>query len=257
MTDQLAEIDRALTIAGRSPAMATLAERAGLEPAAEELLWTLATASIEARAHAHLVAALGGEIRRGLSAGAYAALADLDEAGSRTLIDLLDREHPLFRHRLLEPGEERLHAATPLVVPRRVIDHLAGRDTVDPMLSICWPPLRARLDADQRSVVARLNRAFATQQQAVIIIEGPRGAGRTSAAALVASQLGREVVVLDAASLSPTAVEGPRALAALHREVLLRDAVPVIANADAPNERDGAGPARCSTSRARNPGPPC
>src|SRR5690606_34206125 len=115
---------------GRSPAMAVLAERAQLEPAAEDLLWALAAAAVDVRGHVHLVSAVGADVRRGLSAGAFAALAELDAEASLALVALLDPGHPLFRHRLLEPAGERLDAATPLGVPRRVIDHLAGRDTV-------------------------------------------------------------------------------------------------------------------------------
>jgi AAA+ superfamily predicted ATPase len=233
VTEQLGDVERALDVAGRSPAMAVLADRAGLDGAAEGLLWTLATASIEPRAHSHLVAALGSEVRRGLSLGAYAALGALDEAGSLRLLALLDVEHPLFRHRLLEPAADRLDAATPLTVPRRVIDHLAGRDIMDPLLAAGYPPMRARLDERQRDVLDRLREALSVQRQAMIVLEGPRGAGRVSAVAIAASELGRDVIVLDATQVPSTPADRQRALAALHREVLLRtDAVPLIANVD-------------------------
>jgi MoxR-like ATPase len=232
VTDQLAEVDKALINFGRSPAMDVLAECAQLEPAAEELLWTLATAAVDVRAHTHLAAAFGSDIRRGLSVGAYAALADLDEARSVAMIALLDIEHPLFRHRLVEPAHERIDAATPLTVPRRVIDHLAGRDTIDPQLVLASPPSRARLDDRQRTVLAQLRDALAPH--AILLVEGPRGAGRASATAIAAAELGRDVVVLDGAQVAPTPIDRHRALAALHREVLLRgDAVPLIANVDA------------------------
>jgi hypothetical protein len=239
VTDQLEGVEQALANCGRSPAMEILVDSAQLEPAAEELLWTLATASVEARAHAHLVSALGSEIRRGLSVGAYAALANLDDAGSRAMIALLDPRHALFRHRLVETTADRLDAATPLTVPRRVIDHLAGRDAVDPWLSLASPSLTARFDARQRAVLDQVRDALAPMRNAVIVIEGPRGAGRASAAAFAATELRREVVVLDGASVPPTVVDRQRALAALHREVLLRgDAVPLIANVDAWTDAD-------------------
>jgi MoxR-like ATPase len=251
VTDQLEETEESLRIAGRSPAMEVLVERAGLEPAAEALLWTLAAASIEPRAHAHLVAALGNEVRRGLSIGAYAALAALDQAGSLALRRVLDREHPLFRHCLLEAGEERLHAATPLVVPRRVIDHLAGNDAVDPLLSVASAPMRARFDAQQRETLHRLQDALSSTQQIVFVVEGPRGAGRVTAVATAAAENGREVVVLDASQVLYR--DRHRALMALHREVLLRgDAVPIIANVDAWVGSDDEGIGRTVLTFARS-----
>ncbi len=239
VTDQLAEVEQALANAGRSPAMASLANAAYLEPAAEELLWTLATATVDVRAHAHLVNAFGGDVRRGLSVGAYAALADLDEAGSLAMFELLEPTHALFRHRLVEPIGDRLDAATPLTVPRRVIDHLAGRDTVDPWLSVAVASGNARVDVRQRAVLDRLREAIAPNRSAIILIEGPRGAGRVGAAAMAAAELRRDVVVLDGASIPATAADRSRALAALHREVLLRDdAVPLIANIETWTDAD-------------------
>ena len=229
VNDQLADVEGALERMGRSQAMATLVSRASLSPAVEGLVWMLATAAFEPRAQAHLVSALG-DIRRGVSVGGYAAFAELDAATSRELIEVLDLEHPVFVHHLIEAADPRISAATPLAVPRRIVDHLAGRATVEPMLEIAMAPPRTRLDGRQSDMLQKLVDAIATKRPAILSIEGPRGAGRGSAAAIAAAELGHEVVVFDAQRAGNDLARG---LAALHREIFLREnAVPMIANAD-------------------------
>ncbi len=219
-----------------STEMVCLAEQASLSPVAVDFLWSVVAATVEPRAQAHLIAAFGSDARRGLSTGAHSVLAELEPAPAAALVDVLDPRHPLLMHGLLAPADPRLTASTPFTAARRTVDYLRGLDHIDPIVAAfgcrLLPPSDPALDTVQRATLAALERAVGSAT-AALVVEGPMGSGRRTAAAIATQRNGRPAIAIDATRVPDSADSAQEALEALGRECVLSGAVPIIANVDA------------------------
>jgi ATPase family protein associated with various cellular activities (AAA) len=248
MRADLAQLERALATARAQGSRGVdLAARLGLGEDELDLLWTAVAVAADPRVMPH-AQVLGGEnADRGLTLVAHVLIAGLDGARARALGLALCGDHPLFRHRILGWGEGReAPAARPLVVPARVVRWLAGDDALDDALGAAGarlvPPDAGALRLDERQAVAlaRMRRALATPPGPLLLVEGPTGAGRRTAVAAAARDVGQPTVALDLARLPPGPGLLDEALAGLHRECLLTGALPVVAGLDALPDGDGA-----------------
>ncbi|OIP37092.1 MAG: hypothetical protein AUK47_14070 [Deltaproteobacteria bacterium CG2_30_63_29] len=160
-------------------------------------------------------------------------LADLvseDEAAHRRALECLQPHGPLRHHRLLVGhGHERWAPSTPLLhtplsVPQRILDYLQTGTLTSPLPhTTWWPPNREPMVPLEPEVQRRL-RQLLSAPRARLAVEGLRGVGRCSAVRIVAAELGRGVVEVEAGSV-PASDE---TTAELLREPLLRDAVLVL-----------------------------
>ncbi len=217
--------------------MTDLAQRFGLTAGEVDFLWTAVAMAAEPRMITHAQALVGSEARRGLSMSLYAVLADLDGAAARALALRLSPSHPLLRYRLLDSIEDGYsHAAAALGVSSRLVSYLAGGTEVDELLMSVGGrlalPEKVLLDDDQEQALNRIAEGLAAREPVVIVIEGPVGSGRRTAAALLAQQVGAEVLSVDIRRVAPTVAALEHALVALRRDCLLRGALPLIAEAD-------------------------
>ena len=83
-------------------------------------------------------------------------------------------------------------------------------------------------DEGQRQALARLARAVGALEPSFIVVEGPEGVGRRTAAALVAGRARRRAVAISAARVGTAIPAIEEALAGLRREALLTGALPVV-----------------------------
>jgi AAA+ superfamily predicted ATPase len=201
--------------------MAHLARHYGLAPAQVELVWCAVACAVDPRIAPHLEALGGGHARRGLSPALYAMLAELDTA---ELARWLAAPNPLVDDGLLVPAEPASPAARGYLVAPRLVSFLAGEDHAIAPLALAAAPADPRFDAAQRASLALIAGALA--HGAVVVLDGPLGSGRVTAAAHACGP----VVVLDLARLPGDQLAG--ALVALRRERALRPAIPVLANVD-------------------------
>jgi hypothetical protein len=203
--------------------MARLAKRHALTADQRELAWAIVAATADPRIAIPLEALWGTSARRGMSVAAYQHLRGLDAETGRDLALWLAHRCPLLASGLLvctEPGAPI--ASRTYVASERLVAHLVGDDAPGGSLRLVHAPAQIILDEPQQQAVASLGPLLAGT--AVIVIEGPRGSGRSTA---VARAAGRPVVELDGATKLDDA-----ALVALRREIALGVAQPVIANAD-------------------------
>jgi len=89
------------------------------------------------------------------------------------------------------------------------------------------------LDDEQLAAEAQLAAVLGSPRPSLVVLEGPASVGRRTAVAAAASALGRLVIALDLRRLPPRAAALEAALVGLGRECLLRDAIPVVTEADA------------------------
>ncbi|MSP59634.1 MAG: ATP-binding protein [Myxococcales bacterium] len=219
-----------------------LARRLELRPLDESVL--LAAVALEADPlFAITVSALGGEEpRQGLTAKLLAQLFGF--AGDETLDLGLGAMHPLVRSGLLESphgSAGMVETLRPWRAATRAVSFLAGSDDLDPLLLRCGGvidvPENADLDHMSHSLEL-LGRAISSDQDVIVLVEGPEGAGRRTVAAAAAGALGRAAVMIDAGRLSADPLRFSAELRALRRECWLRGALPVVARIDA-LRRDG------------------
>jgi len=200
-----------------------LAQRLGLTAVQANFFWAAVAVSADPLLAVHVEALGGSSARRGLSVSLFARLVGLDAAPARELAAWLAVSNPLVEGRLVVASDDAAPAVRTYGVPSRVIAHLAGDDTPEPGVVIVEAPVAATLVLDdaQRSAVETLARVILGESSSLVILEGPRGTGRTSA---IAHAAGGPVVEIDLATSTQ--------LAAGRREATLRDRPLVLANVD-------------------------
>ncbi|HET7503626.1 MAG TPA: ATP-binding protein [Kofleriaceae bacterium] len=212
---------------GRELPMARLARRLGLGPAQIDLVWAIVACSVDGRLVPHLEALGGAHARRGLSLAVHAMLTGLDDLSVAALASWLASPNPLVDTGLVNVAEPASPAARAHAASSRLVEHLTGEDDrIDP-LRLVRAPAGALHDPVQRAAIDDLRGALDRGRDAVIVVEGPLGSGRATAAACARRG---DVMVLDAARLGPAQLES--GLVALARESLLRPELPVLANID-------------------------
>jgi len=235
----LTVVDQQLTAVGHDDTlpMRQLVQKFELSPLESDFVWMAVAMVADPRLVTHGHAMIGSAARRGLPLSLYAVFADLDGPSSRELALALGRAHPLRQYQLLEAAEPTAsEAAVALRASSRLVSFLAGTDEVDDALLHIGGPLSALagavFDEQQQAALRHLTDALSASHPMAILIEGPSGAGRRTAAATAAGQLGQQLVALDLRQVQrvPGALE--EALVGLRRECLFRDAIPVLANID-------------------------
>ena len=241
--DTVAEIERRLATVEAELAGADagpldgLSARLGLDALDRDFVWTAVAAVADPRFLVHATALIGTDARRGLSLALYGMVADLGGDAARTLALRLGAGHPLVAYELLEAGDPELSAtARAFRATQRLVAELAGAPMIDAALASAGGPValpdRLVIDAAQELALRRIGEGLAATSPVVLVIEGPPGAGRRTAAAELASRAGRPAIALDIRRLAPTAPALDAAVIALRRECLLRGALPVIAGVD-------------------------
>ena len=205
-----------------------LGRRLGLDRTDIDLLAAAIAFASDPRIPVH-AEALGGPLaRRGLSIALFVELAELSAEAGQALVARLAAGHPLVAHSLLSVADVgATPAARPYAIPPRLLAYAAGIDACEPGVDLVVPATEAVYDPAQRAVLDDLSRALETAGQPHVLLEGRVGTGRRSA---VARAIDRSVAVLDASRLRGAALE--HGVSALHRESLLRDAVPVLADVE-------------------------
>jgi ATP-dependent 26S proteasome regulatory subunit len=195
------------------------------------LLWAATAAAADPLIAMHLPP-LGPRVgSHGLSLAQLAVLADLEPARASALARrVATRAHPLIDLRLIEPAlPGPLTPVTGLAATPRLVSFLAGEDVLDPGLAGAAAyvelPDPSIDDPAHRALVDEIAQLLADPSPRAIVLEGRRGVGRRTIARRAA---GRRLIALDLES-----ADGPDALIALGREVLLSDAIPLIAGIDA------------------------
>jgi hypothetical protein len=235
MSQELSRIDAALADEQLRGRAAALAERLGLVDDELDLLWTAVAVAADPRVQPHARVLGGVDARRGLSLATYAVIADLGGSRARALGRRLLASHPLFADGILGWSDDRdALAARIIVAPSRTISWLAGLDEPDPNMAgasrTVSAPSAVELDTRQRSVLETLARLLASTAFPLIIVEGASGSGRATAVAKAAG--GRDVIALDLRRLPRGLAVLESALVALRRECRLRDAIPVLGDAE-------------------------
>jgi AAA+ superfamily predicted ATPase len=215
--------------------MLRLARRLDLARDHVDFVWAVAAASAETRVACHVEALGGPATRRGLSVAEYARIADLAEEAARDLALWLARGCVLVREGLLLVDDELATlVARRYRTPARLLAYLVDDATPEPPLRRVAYERESELvfDAAQRAVLEQLARVLAGAP-AAIVVEGPRGTGKTTAIARAAQQ---PLIVLDAERLAATTSR--EALLALRRETVLGSDIPVIAGIDELTDAD-------------------
>jgi hypothetical protein len=208
-----------------------------LELGADErdLVWT-AVAANDPHVSPHLLVLGGSDAKRGLTLAAHVLVARLDRPRACALGLALHGANPLFRRHLLTSVGDGTAAIRALAVPPRVIGYLAGEDEPDEALhgagGVVALPDERPIDARQQAALDRIRGALGSYEPPLLVIEGPIGAGRRTAVAAIARELGRDVVTLDLRRLDDLETTLEPALIALLREAFLREAVPLVADLD-------------------------
>jgi hypothetical protein len=208
--------------------MARLARRFGFSPPEIDLIWCVVACSVDGRDVPHLEALGGGHVRRGLSLAVYALLTGVPDVSNHAIAYLahwLAAPNPMVETGLLRAIEAASPAARAYVASSRLVSFLIGDDpALEPLRRVTVPD---DVLYDDRQTVTLPDLRAAVDGGAVVVIEGPDGSGRATAAARA---VGTAVLVLDFRQL---AVEHTAdALVALRRECLLRGEPPLLANVD-------------------------
>ncbi len=210
----------------------TLGLALGLSDDEIELLWSIVARAAEPSINANARVVFGPEARGGVSLAQHIAWRELPFARSRALLDLLDGRHRLRMSGIVTAmGPEPYDVMTPWTTSVRVIQYLLGDDTIDPDIAATGGivPLGVlRHSHEQRTVLESLHGWIAATTPATVLLEGAAGSGRRTAVALAAAP--RRVLAVDFSRVAPRRAE--LVLAALRREALLLDVMPVIANLD-------------------------
>jgi SpoVK/Ycf46/Vps4 family AAA+-type ATPase len=207
-----------------------------------DFVWGVVARAVDPLLLALLQVVAGNEARRGLSIAHYATIMGLGEERSQALADVVLPNHPLRRHKfLIAPEDASIDVCTPLTIPPRVWSYLRGDDETEELITsaggrVIVPP-DATLDDRQRGALARISGALHSLDRTVVVVEGPAGAGRRTAIAIAAAATGRSVIAIDVARVAPGALDAT--LAAVMRECLLTDAIPVIAEIDDLTAKEG------------------
>ncbi|HEY5949558.1 MAG TPA: ATP-binding protein [Kofleriaceae bacterium] len=235
---ELTTIEAALAESRHAGRAHELVVQLGLEPDDVELLWNAVGATMDPRTVPHLLVLAGAEGRRGLSLLVHALIAEHDPERARSLAVRITEAHPLLRDHLLEwnGDAQSAIAARPFIAAKRTITWLAGGDEIDDAMlgagSVVDVPDLLELDPRQRATQARLADVLFGSPSPLVVIEGAGGTGRRTAIASVAASRGRAVIALDLKRVPRGMPALETALVGLRRECRLRDAIPLIANAD-------------------------
>ena len=199
-----------------------------LDPTQMRFVLACACVATDPHVQARLVELGGPDARRGLSLATYDALVD---APTAALAHWLASGPRLVQLGLLSPALDGLVvAATPFRPANRVVSFLFGSDAIDLELArtggLVHVPERHELDRARKEGIDRLATLLGTGRPALVVVVGPRGSGRRTAVAVAAAHLGRSTVALD--GLRGTLAQ----VYALHREAILLEAIPVVADAD-------------------------
>jgi SpoVK/Ycf46/Vps4 family AAA+-type ATPase len=241
---ELADVDTRLTHLKHESSRrdAQLAAAMNLTDDQLDFVWGVVARAVDPLLLALLQVVAGNEARRGLSIAHYATIMGLGEERSQALADVVLPNHPLRRHKfLIAPEDASIDVCTPLTIPPRVWSYLRGDDETEELITsaggrVHVPP-DATLDDKQRGALARISGALSSFDRTVVVVEGPAGAGRRTAIAIAAAATGRSVIAIDVARVAPGALENT--LAAVMRECLLTDAIPVIAEIDELTAKEG------------------
>ena len=220
----LADIERTLAPNFR---MDRLAQRLSLDPEHVEFVWATVACSVDGRIVPHLQTLGGGHARRGLSLAVYAMLAELEDDTTARLAHWLTIDNRLVADGLIIETEEVSPASRAYVASPRLASFLAGDDRLPAPLRLASAPSSALYDPHQSRAIDQIAASLEPGADPVVVVEGPRGSGRATACACATAS---ELIVLDLARIAAASLA--EALVALRRECLLRDAVPVLANAD-------------------------
>jgi SpoVK/Ycf46/Vps4 family AAA+-type ATPase len=121
-------------------------------------------------------------------------------------------------------------------VSSRLVSYLSGGDEVDELLVAAGgrvtPPESPLYDERQEKALRRIAEGLSASEPVIIVIEGPHGSGRRTAAAVLAAQAEAEVLSVDVKRVAPTVQALDAALVALRRDCLLRGALPLVAEAE-------------------------
>jgi hypothetical protein len=204
-----------------------------LQPAQRDFLWACVCAAADPLIYPHLVLLGGTDARRGLSPATYAALVGAEGDEVIELAHWLSTDPPIVQLGLLARGApELLPSATPYRASARLVGELTGDRRLEPVLARVGGAisLPAAMNHDAAQGVALAALMGALNAKALVIVEGPRGAGRRTAVAAAAMKLGRNTVGLDASRLRASELE--QATQALCAEAMLRDDVAVVSDVD-------------------------
>jgi len=239
MTQAAVDLD-ADTTPGR---MTELAARLGLVDDEVDLLWTAVAVAADPRVVPHVRVLGGGEARLGISLATHALIADLDGTRARLLTRRLIAPNPLFVDGILawDDAGGGSPASRVIVAPARTIGWLCGVDRADAALAgasrVVQVPAAVELDMRQHELLDRIEPLLASSAHPVLLLEGALGSGRATAIAQLAG--GRPVVALDLRRLPPGPAVLEAALLGLRRECRLRDAIPLLADAEELLGNDG------------------
>jgi SpoVK/Ycf46/Vps4 family AAA+-type ATPase len=235
---EIAELTRVINEAVDPEPIRHLAQRLGVERRGEDFLAFVIACCTDPVCAAALLRLQGPSGVYGASISSYVAISGVgDEA--RTLATALSTDHPLVQHSILETrsdGTVTLALKVWAVSPR-VSRFLIGSDDVPAPLMRVGVPEFVLFDEEQRAELDDLARVLDVGRSVTIVLEGPAGCGRATAAIVAARSLGRAAVVLplDRMDRSIEALED--GLRALRRETALTGAVAVIRGFE---ELDGA-----------------
>ncbi len=225
--ERLGALEAALADRRRPPSVArALASRLGLSPVDVELLWCVVAVAIDPVAQRAADELTRGRARRGVPVALFAEVAGLDARAVEALATSLARGHALVRSRLVEQVEGEVPAAAALAPTPRLLAHLVGDDTpAPPLRRVVVPPAQRAsylFDLAQAETLAAMAELLAPGSRVLVVLEGPERSGRTTATAFAA---GRPVLVLDRSRRHGSPADD---LAALERELVLGDAVPLL-----------------------------
>ena len=211
-----------------------LARWIGLRPLDEEILLVAVGLEIDPLLAITLSALAGDEPRFGLTSKLLAQLFGF--AGDDSLTLRLDNAHPLVKVGLLESSVAGVvDTLRPWRATPRAASFLATADALDPVLARCGGliELAEDLDTDHLAdVLEVVDRALASDEPVVVLLEGLEGAGRRTVAALAARRHGRQAIALDLGAGPADPSRPTHELRALGRECWLRGAIPVVARFD-------------------------
>lgn len=205
-----------------------LRTRFGLTARQLDYVWAVVAVTTDPRIHPHVEALAGPSARRGLGLSLYAELAALDATAARELARWLSDANPLLEHGLLRVTEDGpAIASLAIAAEDRLLSHLAGGQQPEAPVVTLTAPTDALHDARAIAALQTLRRLLAQREDLVVIIEGPVGSGRRSAAAIASAG---PCLAIDARGTTPPRLE--LALRALRRELALVDAVPALVDVD-------------------------
>ncbi len=192
--------------------------------------------------------ALAAEPQRGATFAAFARVVAWPPGRTRALSHRVLRTTSSLRALRLVVADERAPSPlTPLRVPHRVIDFLAGVPSIDAAISAVGgavtAPLAPALDPAHQAALERLSQAMSAPAPIIAVLEGPEGSGRRALAALAAARLQRQVVHVDLGRLARGA-DLDELFTALARERLLANAVPMLVGVETSRGEDAEARAR-------------